>query len=211
MLVDDNCIVRDGLLSIFGREEKLKIVGSVDKGREAVQKALKEKPHVVFMDVSLGDWNGVEVTRELVHQLPQVKVIGLSVHLNVNLIRDMFLAGAAGYMWKDDAAPAVLVDAIKAVCADKMYLSNSAADMVVRQLLCPPTKGRGRHNAVLTMREIEVLKCVADGYLNKQIAQHLAVAVRTIERHRYIIMKKLDLHSQAELTKYAVRSGLTQL
>lgn len=211
MLVDDNYIVRDGMFSILGREAGVRIVASADRGTEAISKAVKETPHIVFMDVALAGGSGVDVTRELVARLPLVKVIGLSVYLNGNLVRDMFHAGAAGYVWKDDAAPPVLMDAIKTVSAGRLYLSTSVVDMVVTQFLCPPAKGRERHNSMLTQREIEVLKFVSDGYLNKEIAERMKVAVRTIERHRYVIMKKLDLHSQAELTKYAVRSGLSQL
>ena len=211
MLVDDNYLVRDGLQSIFSRESRMRIVAVADNGRDAVRKAEKSKPDVVFMDVSLGEMNGADVTREIVARVPQVKVIALSIHLSGVVVRDMFRAGASGYVWKDDAVPQVLVDAVMSVCAGNKFLSRSVADVVVTNFLNPDGDDGNADAVTLTQREVEVLKYLAEGCMNKQIAERLLIAVRTVERHRHVIMRKLNLHSQAELTKYAVRSGLTQL
>lgn len=215
MLADDHKIIRDGLKSMLAKEAGMDVVAEADDGRTAVRLACELKPDVVVMDVGMPELNGIEACRQILDRLPHVKVIALSMHSDRRFVAEMLKAGASGYLLKDCAFDELAV-AIRSVMSGRPYLCPSVASMVVddyvRHLSAPRVpKSSQAAVDVLTAREREVLQLLAEGKSTKQIASTLHVSVKTIETHRHQIMEKLDLHSLAELTKYAVREGLTWL
>ena len=209
LLADDHRIVRDGLHALLEAEEDLEIVGEAEEGRTAVLLAAQTKPDVVIMDIGMPDLNGMEATRRIMEAVPEVKVIALSMHSDRRFIEGMFKAGAAGYLLKD-AAYEELVRAVRTVVSGRPYLCPTIAATVIDGYV-HPAGGRDSARSVLTPREREVLQLLAEGNSTKQIALSLDVSVKTVETYRSRLMEKLDLRSVAELTKYAVREGLTFL
>lgn len=210
LIADDHKIVRDGLCSLLEKQSKMEVVAEAENGRMAVQLAKERRPNVVIMDISMPDLNGIEATHQLIAALPEVKVIGLSMHSDKRFVVGMFGAGAAGFLLKDCAFEE-LAQAIKAVVANQVYLSPGIAGTVMEDYFRRISATASSPKAMLTSRQREVLQLLAEGQSTKQIASRLHVSVKTVETHRRQIMIKLDLHSIAELTKYAVREGLTSL
>lgn len=209
LLADDHRIVRDGLHALLEAEEDLEIVGEAEEGRTAVLLAAQTKPDVVIMDIGMPDLNGMEATRRIMEAVPGIKVIALSMHSDRRFVEGMFKAGAAGYLLKD-AAYEELVRAVRTVVSGRPYLCPTIAATVIDGYV-HPAGGRDSVRNVLTPREREVLQLLAEGNSTKQIALSLEVSVKTVETYRSRLMEKLDLRSVAELTKYAVREGLTFL
>jgi DNA-binding NarL/FixJ family response regulator len=209
LLADDHQIVREGLHALLGAEEDLQIVGEAREGRSAVQLVAQLKPDVVIMDIGMPGLNGMEATRQILEAAPGVKIVALSMHSDRRFIEGMFKAGAAGYLLKD-AAFEELARAVRTGDSGRPYLSPSIAAAVIDGYVNPAADA-GSAVDVLTPREREVLQLLAEGNSTKQIALSLGVSVKTIETYRSRLMEKLDLHSVAELTKYAVREGLTFL
>jgi len=209
-LVEDHTILRDGLRSLVENTADMQVAGEAAEGRSAVRLIKEISPDVVIMDVTLPELNGIEATRQVVANAPGVKVIGLSVHADQRFVAGMLQSGAAGYLLKDCAFEE-LVGAIRIVMAGRTYLGTGVADVVVgdytRRLKEPDSSAF----TCISPREREVLQLLAEGRSAKQIAGKLHVSVKTIETHRGQIMRKLDIHSIAELTKYAIREGLTAL
>lgn len=210
LIADDHKIVRDGLQSLFQKRPGMQIVAEAENGREAVKLAEQTKPDLVIMDISMHDLNGIDATRQIIATLPGVKVIALSMHSDRRFVLGMFEAGAAGFLLKDCAFEE-LDSAIRAVTADKTYLSPGIAGTVIKAYLGHSPSMDLSNSPVLTLREREVVQLFAEGRSTKQIASSLCVSVKTIETHRRRIMEKLEIHSIAELTKYAIREGLTSL
>jgi DNA-binding NarL/FixJ family response regulator len=208
LLVDDHRIVREGLRGLLERRTDLKVVGEAADGEAAIALAREVSPDVVILDVSMPRMNGVEATRRILAERPGVKVLALSMHPDRRYVIEMLKAGASGYMLKDSAFDE-LIRAIESLMAGRSYLSPAVTDMVVREYVSRLPSDEGTVFTVLTVREREILQLVAEGMPTKRIASRLAVSVKTVESHRQQIMSKLDLHSVAELTKYAVREGLT--
>jgi DNA-binding NarL/FixJ family response regulator len=209
LIVDDHKITRQGLRSLLGKEEDMEVVGEADQGRTAVSLTGEVNADVVIMDVSMPDMNGMEATRQIVNQYENVKVIALSMHSDTLYVSEMLKSGACGYLLKDCAFEE-LARAIREVMDGKTYLSPSISGTVVEDYLHRLSKVPAA-SSVLTDRESEVLQLMAEGVSTKQIALRLHVSVKTIETHRRQIMKKLDIHTVAELTKYAIRMGLTSV
>ena len=209
LLADDHEIVRVGLRALLERLGGMVVVAEADSGRAAVQLARKLKPAVVFMDISMPDLNGIDATRQMVAAAPGVKVIALSMHADTRYVAGMLQAGARGYLLKDSVADEI-GRAVQAVLAGEVYLARKIAGVVVQDYVQRLANEEGA-SSPLTGREREVLQLVAEGRSTKGIAAHLHVSIKTIETHRSQIMDKLDLHSVAELTKYAIRQGLTSL
>jgi len=210
LLVDDHRIFREGLRSLLDSDETVQVVGEADSGRSAIQEARRLRPDVVVMDVGMPDLNGIEATQQIVSMLPRAKVIGLSMHSDKRYIQRMFQAGASGYLKKDCAYPEMSL-AVRAVRLGHVYLGPSIGHVVVEQYSKPakPETTDGYHE--LTPRQREVLQLLAEGQTSKQIAAHLHTSVKTVEAHRQTIMKNLNIRSIAELTKFAIREGLTSL
>jgi len=209
LLVDDHHMIREGLRSLVEKDTKYEIVGEADDGREAVDIAAKVRPDVVIMDVAMPNLNGVEATRRILRDAPDTKVIALSIHTDRQYVGRMLEAGASGYVLKDNAFEA-LSTAIETVLSGRTYLCPKVAAVVVDSYVRRPAEGEDAVTK-LTPREKEVLQLIAEGHSTKEIAFNLNVSVKTIETHRRNIMEKVDIHSVAALTKFAVRLGLTSL
>ena len=207
LIADDHLILRQGLRALLRGHSDMRIVAEAGDGAEAVRLAAEASPQVVVMDVSMPGLNGVEATRQILARMPHAKVIILSLYsADWPLIAEAFRAGATGYIPKE-ASVDELVTAIRTVVQDKVYISPTAQDAAIEALRRPDADTSPRR--LLTPREREVLRHLADGNAMKQIAVHLDVSVKTVETHRRQIMDKLGLHSVAELTKYAIRQGIS--
>lgn len=199
--------MRDGLRAVLEKEGD-EVVGEAANGHEAISLAHRLRPQIVVMDISMPELNGVDATRRLVTELPGVKVIGLSMNSDRRYVIAMFEAGAVGYLLKNSAAEE-LMQAVRAVSGDLTYVSPSIAAIVVDNCIAPPSMAKS--DRPLSPRERQVLQLLAEGKSSKDIACRLHLAVPTVETHRRQIMDKLNLHTIAELTKYAIREGLTSL
>jgi DNA-binding NarL/FixJ family response regulator len=209
LLVDDHKMMRDGLRAILEKED-LEVVGEAASGREALAQARRLRPQVVVMDISMPDLNGIDATGKLLAELPGTKVIALSMNSDRRYVLAMFKAGAVGYLLKN-AASEELIAAVRAVADDLTYVSPSIASLIVDDALDGTRAAHGPAQRTLSPREREVLQLLAEGKSSKDIAARLDVAVPTVETHRRQIMDKLGLRTIAELTKYAIREGLTPL
>jgi two-component system response regulator NreC len=210
LLADDHKIVRDGLRALIEKEPNMEVVAEACDGRTTVQRAKEFMPHIIIIDIAMPDLNGIEATRQIVNEIPGVKIIALSMHSDRRFVTRMLESGAAGYLLKDSAFEELSL-AIKTVQSGKVYLSPAIAGVVVEDMVRHSPQKFSRTTAELTPREREVLQLLAEGRTTKRIASQLNVSVKTVETHRRQVMEKLDIHSVAELTKYAVREGLTSL
>ncbi len=210
-MVDDHEIVRAGLRMLLEAQPDMEIVSEGNTGREAVAKAKELVPDVVLMDISLPDIDGFEATRQIKRALPNAAILALTMHESDEYFFKMLAAGASGYVPKK-AAPTDLVSAIRVVHEGGVFLYPSVAKALVRDYMGRVTEGGEREMFDgLTDREQEVLKLIADGSTNPEIADKLTISVKTVERHRANIMGKLNLHSRTELVKYAIRKGLIEV
>lgn len=211
ILADDHCLMREGLRALLEQEETFSIVGEADNGRDAVDLARQKMPHVMIMDVSMPDLNGIEATRQILTDHPSIRIIALSGHSKMDFVRKMLEAGAAAYVLKSRAYEE-LIRAVREVMKGRKYLSPEIAGGVVDEYVELSAASAGETAFVLlTTREREVLQQLAEGVSTKEMADVLGVSIKTIETHRRNIMEKLNLHSVAELTKYAIREGITAL
>jgi DNA-binding NarL/FixJ family response regulator len=210
LLADDHKIIREGLRSLLEKQPGMEVVGEVENGRDAVKLARELLPDVMIMDYAMPDLNGVEATREIVAIAPGVKVVALSMHSDRRFVVAMLKAGASGYLLKDCAFEE-LAHALRAVRANRTYLSPKIADLMIKDYvrLFPSTELSVF--SLLSSRERQVLQLLSEGKSTKQISADLNVSIKTVETYRQHVMDKLDVHSIAELTKYAVREGLTSL
>ncbi len=210
LIADDHQIVRQGLRTLLEREPDLEVVAEAENGRSTVRLVRERHPEVVIMDVAMPDLNGIEATRQIISEMPKVKVIALSMYADRRFVSNMLKAGASGYLLKDCASEE-LVRAIRVVLAHKTFLSPGVADIVVKDYVQTPLGPEASVFNILSNREREVLQLMAEGKSTNQIAELLHVSVKTVETHRQQMMQKLKMHSVAELTKYAIREGLTTL
>jgi two-component system response regulator NreC len=213
LIADDHKIVCDGLKALLEAQPEMEIVAQAANGREAVKLAQKQKPDMVIMDVAMPDLNGLEAVRQILSAHPYIKVIALSMHADRQYVTGMLSAGASGYILKHCAFEE-LVHAIHIVLSDQVYLSPAIAGIVVKEL-AQSRAARSRQSSspsqLLTSREREVLQLISEGHSAREIAQHLHLSVKTIETHRRQMMQKLEIHNVADLTKFAIREGLTSL
>ena len=204
VLVDDHKILRDGLKNIIQKKSNLKIIGEASDGREAVKLCKKLNPNVVITDISMEGLNGIEATSQILKENPEIKIIGLSMHSNKKFIQSLFKAGGYGYLLKDGDAEELL-NAITVVMQNRKYLSKSINQTYLNSLDEETDAGK------LSSRETEVLQLLAEGNSSKEIGEHLFLSSKTVDVHKNNIMKKLNLFTIPELTKYAIREGLTDL
>jgi len=210
LLADDHQILREGLRTLLEKQPDIKVVAEAEDGRTAVQLARKLSPDLVIMDIAMPDLGGIGATRQITAEIPGVKVVALSMHADRRFVARMLKAGASGYLLKDCAFEE-LVHAVRTVASGRTYLSPGIADVVIEDYLRHLPETDPLALSSLTPREIEVLQLLAEGKNKKQIASRLHVSVKTVGTHRQHIMNKLGIHSVAELTKYAIRVGLTSL
>ena len=210
LLVDDHKIVREGLRSLLERQHDIRVVGEAENGQQAMRLIQRMLPKVVVMDVAMPGLNGIETTQRITHDFPDMKVVALSMYSDRHVVSGMLAAGASGYLLKDCAFEE-LAKAIRAVAADRTYVSSMIVDVLVRDYFHKSGAGSGSAISSLTDREREVLQLLSEGKTTKEIAGHLHVTAKTVETHRQRIMEKLNIRSVAQLTKYAIREGLTSL
>jgi len=210
LLVDDHPIVLDGIRSHLCAQPEFEVVGDAPNGHEALRKAKLTLPDVVLLDINMPHVNGLEAMVNLRRQVPKAKILVLTMHNTKEYINQVVRCGARGYLLKD-SAPAELVAAIKAVHSGEVHFSPSVSKILVEEMADGDRKPTAPLPPPLTDREREVLSLIAEGLLNKQIADRLGIGVRTIETHRERIMRKLDIHTVAGLTKYAIARGMTTM
>ncbi len=210
LLADDHTILRAGLRMMLNAQSDMEIVGEAQDGRHAVYEAQRLQPDVVLMDITMPDINGIEATRQIKKLLPEVKVLILTMHEHDEYIFQALRAGASGYILKE-AADTELISALHVIQNGQFYLSPAAQSVMVGDYLQRVRTGEEKDSYTsLTEREREILKLVAEGYTNNQIAERLVISPKTVDTHRTHIMDKLNLHSRAELVKYAMRRGLLE-
>ncbi len=210
LLVDDQRIIREGLHICLEREDGIGVIGEAENGRDAVRLARELKPDVVVMDITMPDLNGIEATRQILHHVHGTKVLALSVHADRRYVAEMLRAGASGYLLKD-CAFGELTRAIQAIASGEVYLSPRISQTVVEDYVHGSRQGGKEHVGDLSSREREVLQLLAEGSGTKEAARRLHLSPKTVETHRHHLMEKLRMHSVAELTRYAIREGLTPL
>ena len=210
LIADDQKIFREGLRALIEKQPGMEVIGEVENGRKAIQLVQELLPDLIIMDIAMPDLNGIEATRQIVAKAPSVKVVALSMHSDKRFVVEMLKAGASGYLLKDCAFEE-LAHAIRAVRVNKTYLSTEIADIMIKDYVRLFPKTELLISSILTPRQREVLQLLSEGKTTSQIAQDLQVSVKTVETYRQQIMDKLDIHSIAELTKYAIHEGLTSL
>ena len=208
LVVDDHPIVRKGISLCLARHQNFEIIGEAGDGREAVRKARELRPDIILMDINMPQMSGLAVTELLRRELPEIKVLILSVNGNPDSVLRMVQSGARGYILKE-APPEELVRAIETVQAGEAYFSQDVARVALNQFVRGGGEAAGAPQ--LTPREREVLVQIAEGLSNKEIACQLGVGVRTVETHRERIMRKLDIHTVAGLTKFAIARGMVSV
>jgi len=210
LLADDHTILRAGLKMMLSVQPDIEIVGEASDGRQAIAEALRLQPDVILMDITMPELNGIEATRQVKKLLPETRVLVLTMHENEEYLFQVLRAGASGYILKE-AADTELISAIRSVYVGRFYLSPPAQAMMVGDYMQRVRAGE-EHDSYsgLTEREREILKLVAEGYTNNQIGERLVISPKTVDTHRTHVMDKLNLHSRAELVKYAMRRGLLE-
>lgn len=210
ILADDHKMMREGLSSLLNKQPEITIVGQAVNGREAVHLAESLDPDIVLMDVSMPDLNGIDATRQIMSRAPQTKVIALSMHGDRQFVAEMFRAGVSGYLLKDSAFEE-LTSAIRTVVRDETYIAPGITGFNIEECTSNSASDEPLVTPRLTDREREVLQMLAEGKGTKEIAADLYLSAKTVETHRQHLMDKLEMYTVAELTKYAIREGLTTL
>ncbi|MCL5270179.1 MAG: response regulator transcription factor [bacterium] len=210
LVVDDHQIIRDLLRRVLDKHGGIEIIGEADDGRDAIELSRRLKPDIVIMDIVMPGMNGIEATRQIHTHNKGIKIIALSMHVDEHYVAYMIDAGIDGYVFKDSSFDE-LVQAIQIVKSGRTYLSPRVAGVLVEDFRANMPAGRRRIASPLTPREREVLQLIAEGDTTKGIASILKVSIKTIETYRQQIIRKLQVRGVAELTKYAIREGLTTL
>jgi DNA-binding NarL/FixJ family response regulator len=210
LIADDHGLVRAGVRGLLSRQPDFQVVGEAEDGLTAVKLALDLRPDVIVCDVSMPVLGGAETTRRILGEWPDARIISLSVHHESTIVCEMLKAGASAYVSKN-SMPDELVLAVRAVHRGEMYVSPKIAHVILAPLLASPADAQPSAFTILTPKEREVLQLIAEGRSNKEVADTLCISVKAVEARRAQIMEKLQIHTVAGLTKYAVREGLTSL
>jgi two-component system response regulator NreC len=210
VVVDEHKILREGLTTLINKQPNMETIGEATDGREALEIVTKLSPDLLLMDVTMPNLNGIEATRKIKSKNPNIEIIALSLHSDRRYVLGMIDAGASGYLLKECAFDE-LVRAINTVMAGKKYLSPEISDILVEEYVRKDGPDKAMIYSKLTPREREVLQQIAEGKSTKGIAKDLSISIKTVETHRQHIKKKLKATSIAELTKIAIREGLTSL
>jgi DNA-binding NarL/FixJ family response regulator len=208
VIAEDHTILREGLRSLLSSSANFEIVGEAGDGREAIRQVKKFKPDLILTDLSMPRMNGMEAIKEIKRESPATKVLVLTVHRAEEYILATFRAGADGYLLKDSTHSELLM-AVKKVLNGTHYISPEISEKVIEGYIEGKKSLKSRTSwETLTQREREILKLIAEGYRNKEIAEDLCISVKTVEKHRANLMEKLDLHSIQALTTFAIEKGL---
>jgi DNA-binding NarL/FixJ family response regulator len=210
LIADDHTILRDGIRAILDGEADIVVVGEAEDGRAAVSMTAQLEPDVVLMDIAMPRLNGLEATRQIKNNHPNVKVLILSMYENEEYIRQVLATGAMGYILKD-AAARELLSAIRAVYHGEAVLSPAITRLVIEDYLRWGDLHPQDESDNLSPREREVLQLIAEGYTNKEIAGILTISIKTVQTHRANLMAKLDLHDRGELIKYAIQKKIIEI
>lgn len=205
LIADDHQLLRQGVRALLESEDDMTVVDEASNGRDVVTKAEALAPDIVLMDIGMPELNGIDATRKICELARAPRIIALSMHADRQFVQGILRAGATGYLLKDSAF-LELAEAVRRVHDGQVYLSPAIAGVVVESL-----QSESEHDDSLTSREREVLQLVSEGHSTKEVASRLHISVKTVETHRRQLMHKLDIFSVAELTKYAIRNGLTRL
>lgn len=211
LIVENHTLMRTGLRALLLQDTELDVVGESDNGHDAIYMAGRLMPHLVLMDLNMPGMNGIEAIRSIKLRFPAIKVLVLTIHKTEEYIHESLKAGADGYLLKD-ATHNELSVAIRSILKGKTYLSPDISEKIISSYRSPGNpSGISNSMDTLTNREREVLKLVAEGHPNKYIAEFLCLSVKTVEKHRSNLMKKLDLHNASSLTAYAIEKGMVTL
>lgn len=210
IVADDHQVMREGLRLLIDDQPDMEVVAEAKDGRQIVELVREHRPDIVLMDIGMPHLNGIEATRQIRETYPQTRVLALSMHSDKRMVSGMLAAGACGYLLKD-CDFSEIAQAIRVVAAQRTYLSPRVADVVVEDYIQRVSGDQPSAFTILTPREREVLQLLAEGGATKTIASQLHISVKTVETHRRQIMEKLNLFTVADLTKYAIREGLTSL
>ncbi len=208
LIADDHTILRAGMRSLLDNVPGFQVVGEVNNGKDAVYQSGQLKPDLVLIDLSMPKTNGTEAIQHIKTRYPDIKVLVLTVHKTEEYVYAALKAGANGYLLKDDTREE-LINAITNVMVGKIHLSPGICNEVVMGYLTDPDKEKTPSSIdILTTREREVMKLIAEGYRNKDIAEYLSISLKTVEKHRSNMMKKLNLHSASSITSFAIKNGI---
>jgi DNA-binding NarL/FixJ family response regulator len=210
LLADDHNLIREGIRVLLERLPDLKVVGEAADGQSAVRMARELKPDLAILDITMPELNGIEATRQIKAQLPDCKVILLSMHANTDMIGDALRAGANGYLTKNCLGQELLL-AVQTVGLNQTYLSPQAAGLLTEAYTGRVRTSPGAKAKALTPRQCEILQLLAEGHSTRQISKRISRSVKTVEMHRLHVMQKMGFDSLADLTKYAIRNGLASL
>lgn len=214
LIADDHGIIRDGIRALLSHEKDIDVVGVAEDGRKALELAEKLRPDLVIMDIAMPDLNGIDATRQLMKAYPGLKILALSTHADHRYVRNMLQAGAVGYVLKDGVFDELRF-AIAAIQRGQSYLSPAIAQLVLSEYREGGTRGgvsvHATQSVPLTPREREVLQLLAEGHAMKEVALRLCISIKTVETHRRQISEKVGLKSISDLTKYAIREGITSV
>ena len=213
LIVDDHALVRDGINALLNNQSDIQVAGEAANGEEAISKADSVKPEIILMDIMMPDMNGIEAARVIREQHPDIKIIFLSMEVTEQFISEAISVGASGYLPKDSKRN-ILLEAIRKVKEGGKYFSNTISEIVFEKFYQKSVQG-GKPEPVInnkiSKRELEVIKLIAAGMGNKDIADKLFISVRTVDAHRNHILQKLNIHSTAELVKYAIKNNIVPL
>lgn len=210
LVADDHKIIRDGLKNLIDREPDMEVVGEAENGRDAVKLAQKLKPTIIIMDITMPDLNGIDATRQIISEIKDVQIIALSMHSDKHFVEQMLQAGVSGYLLKDCAFEE-LNRAVHTVASGRVYLCSEVAGDIVQGYVDQMKRSDPPKAATLSLREREVLQLIAEGHTTRTVSERLNISMKTVESHRKNIMDKLETTSIAELTKIALREGITSL
>ncbi|RJP26809.1 MAG: DNA-binding response regulator [Candidatus Abyssobacteria bacterium SURF_5] len=209
VLVEDHTILREGLRALLNASEDFEVIDEAEDGLQAMRCLEKNKPDLILLDLVMPRMNGIPVIKELKRRWPEIKILVLTIHKSEEYILEALQSGVDGYCLKD-ATHAELMSAMRSILGGKSYLSPGISTKICEWFLQgrkPPAEGCSPWS-LLTEREKEVLKLIGEGYMNKEISNYLCISVKTVEKHRSNLMKKLDLHNASSLTAYAIEKGL---
>ena len=210
LIADDHAIVRGGLKALISQQPNMEIIGEAEDGNKAVRLCRKLNPDIVIMDISMPEKNGIEATREIIEENNKIKILALSMHTQKEYIQNILEAGAAGYLLKN-CVNEEITDAINTVLNNQVYICSKLSNVVMNALVNSIQTKQSATSVKLSPRERQVIQLLAEGKRTKEIASTLFISPRTVEVYRAQIMKKLEIDSVAELTKYAIREGITSL
>jgi DNA-binding NarL/FixJ family response regulator len=210
LIADDHEVARDGIRSMLDEHPGWEVCGEARDGREAVEMAGKLKPEVLLLDIGMPNLNGLDAARQILAVMPEARILILTVHDSEQVVREVLAAGARGFLLKSDTGRD-LVAAVEALQHHRTFFTSRVAQMMLEGYLHPHSESEASDRRILTPREREVIQLVAEGKSTKEVATALSLSVKTAETHRTNLMRKLDLHSIADLTLYAVRNGIVQV